>query len=85
MTLKAHILTGCDTTSKIGTKKGALKASLEKYLSKFGNDRTDVLSYENAESFLAKVLNASSHMKHMLVKRHLCTNCHQQVTLYEDI
>ena len=58
--LKAHILTGCDATSKIGTKKGALKASPEKYLSKFGNDRRDVLSYENAESFLAKVLNASS-------------------------
>ena len=58
--LKVHILTGCDTTSKIGTKKEALKASPEKYLSKFGNDRTDVLSYENAESFLVKVLNASS-------------------------
>ena len=58
--LKAHILTGCDATSKIGTKKGALKVSPKKYLSKFGNDRTDVLSYENAESFLVKVLNASS-------------------------
>ena len=58
--LKAHILTGCDATSKIGAKKGALKASPEKYLSKFGNDRTDVLSYENAESFLVKVLNAGS-------------------------
>ena len=60
VTLKAHILTGFDATSKIGTKKGALKASPEKYLSKFGNDRTDVLSYEKAESLLAKVLNASS-------------------------
>ena len=56
--LKAHILTGCDATSKIGTKKGALKVSPKKYLS--GNGRTDVLSYENAESFLVKVLNASS-------------------------
>ena len=28
--LKAHILTGCDGTSKIDTKKGALKASPEK-------------------------------------------------------
>ena len=38
----------------------SLKASTEKYLSKFGNDRTDVLSYENRESFLVRVLNASS-------------------------
>ena len=35
--LKAHILTGCDLTSKIGTKERALKACVEPFLQLFGN------------------------------------------------
>ena len=34
--LKAHIGTGCDYISKVGTKHGALKASPELYLQSFG-------------------------------------------------
>ena len=36
--MKAHILTGCDVTSKIGTKTAAIKASLESYLRNFGEE-----------------------------------------------
>jgi len=36
MILKAHILTGSDVTSKVGTKAAALKAQPERYLQDFG-------------------------------------------------
>ena len=36
--LKAHILTGCDVTSKIGKKTAAIKASVESYLHNFGEE-----------------------------------------------
>ena len=34
--LKAHVLTGCDVTSKVGTKFRALNSEPEKYLMSFG-------------------------------------------------
>ena len=34
--MKAHILAGCDATSKIGTKTASIKASPESYLHNFG-------------------------------------------------
>jgi hypothetical protein len=34
--LAAHILTGCDLTSKVGTKLSAIKAKPELYLTDFG-------------------------------------------------
>ena len=34
--LKAHILTGCDVTSKVGTKLAALNSEPELYLESFG-------------------------------------------------
>ena len=34
--MKAHILTGCDVTSKSETKTAAIKASPESYLHNFG-------------------------------------------------
>ena len=51
-----HCLTGCDYTSKIGTKKAALKADPVKYLRNFG--RQTVISEDikrNAEKYLVKV------------------------------
>ena len=53
--IKAHILTGCDITSKIGTKVASLKCKPEKYLMTFG-DIDDDLSYRNAEQYLIKVM-----------------------------
>lgn len=52
-----HSLTGCDITSKVGTKKAALNAEPENLLKHFGGLPT--LSQpliKNAESYLAKVL-----------------------------
>ena len=36
--LKAHILTGCDVTSKTGSKSAACKAFPEKHFNDFGED-----------------------------------------------
>jgi len=54
-----HILTGCDYTSKFGTKHAALKANPEKYLLQFGTisdiDRQVVV----AEEYLVQVFKKS--------------------------
>ena len=34
--LKTHVLTGCDVTSKIGTKSSAMKINPERFLQAFG-------------------------------------------------
>ena len=58
--IKAHILTDCGITSKIGTKVAALKCKPEKYLMTFG-DIDDNLSCRNAEQYLVKVMYSSSN------------------------
>ena len=40
--MKAHILTGCDVTSKIGTKSAALSCEPERFLQQFGETRMSV-------------------------------------------
>ena len=62
--IKAHILTGCDVTSKIGTKDRAIKASPEKFLHKFAEN--EFLTAEDirlSEQYLLKVLFSSSNCK----------------------
>ena len=56
-----HSLTGCDITSKVGTKKAALKAQPQKLLKHFG--RSPSLSEQmvkNTELYLIKVLKPQS-------------------------
>ena len=56
--IKAHIPSGCDSISKIGTKKGALKFEPVKYLADFAEDgeNTDSL----AEEYLVRVENGAN-------------------------
>ena len=59
--LKAHVLTGCDLTSKIGTKERVLKACAEPFLQTFGNN--DSLTHEDiksTEQYLIKVYSPNS-------------------------
>ena len=52
-----HALTGCDITSKIGTKKAALVADPIKYLASFGKIATlSERDIQLAEEYLVKVL-----------------------------
>ena len=56
-----YTLTGCDSTSKIGTKKAALESNAEALLSEFG--KSPILSpsvLENAEKFLVNVIKKKS-------------------------
>ena len=56
-----HSLTGCDITSKVGTKKNGLKANPVKLLLNFGKLPTLTLStIKDAEQYLAKVLRPGS-------------------------
>ena len=52
---KAHILTGCDVTSKIGSKTEAFKACPEKYLYDFGEVFHNY-HFQMAEKYLEKVI-----------------------------
>ena len=54
-----HSLTGCDVTSKIGTKKSALKANPQLLLKNFGTSSSRA-EFKLAEQFLIKVLKNSS-------------------------
>lgn len=56
-----HSLTGCDVTSKIGTKKAALRAPAVQQLAGFTtNDNLTNDTIQKAEHYLIKVLNPKS-------------------------
>ena len=58
-----HTLTGCDTTSKVGTKAAALKVNPTLYLKDFGkNMQTDI---DKAEEYLVQVVKAGTQLKTM--------------------
>ena len=59
-----HSLTGCNITSKVGTKKAALKAEPEEFLKNFGTLPTLSLpTIRKAELYLVKVLKSGSKAK----------------------
>ena len=68
-----YTLTGCDSTSKIGTKKAALEANAEALLSEFG--KSPILSpsvLENAEKFLVNVIKKKFiNQLHRLTERNV--------------
>ena len=72
--LKAHILTGCDVTSKVGTKLAALNSDPELYLESFGESEmpsTEVL--KRAEQYLVQVLKKNSQCENFDKLRYLFT------------
>ena len=69
-----HCLTGCDTTSKVGTKKKALalmKTGKHPVLKDFGRNKLDQQMLEGAEKFLVKCLPKSSSVDSFDLLRHL--------------
>ena len=64
----AHALTGCDITSKVGTKHGAIKADPVKYLSQFGKESSEAqlcVTVSKAEEYLVQVLKQGTSCKTM--------------------
>jgi len=59
-----HMLTGADTTSKLGTKSAALKAKPEMYLAEFGHD-PESINLPLVEEYLVKVLRIPDSAKTM--------------------
>ena len=62
-----HTLTGCDTTSKVGTKKKTLtvmKSRKHSDLKDFGKNELDQQMLEPAETFLLKCMPKSSTVTH---------------------
>ena len=76
-----HILTGCDTTSKVGTKLSALKPPAIQLLSEFGKSLSSPNQYEiirKAEEYLVQVLKPSTTC---LYTTYVQTHCLQNVTV----
>ena len=59
--LKAHVLSGCDVTSKVGTKAAAMKSTHENYLRNI-EETNEVTreSFASAESYLVQLLQKNS-------------------------
>ena len=58
--IKAHIFTGCDYTSKVGTKSAAVKSKPELYLMDFGNETSINEQYSIAEKYLVNFVQKNS-------------------------
>ena len=58
------VLTGCDYTSKIGTKHAALTTNPEHYLEEFGT-YTDESTIDKAEEYLTQILKKGTKFKKM--------------------
>ena len=61
--LKAHVVTGCDVTSKIDTKSSALKKNPERFLHDFGIGEPSDAAFGHAEQYLVNVLQENSQCK----------------------
>ena len=61
--LKSHVLSGCDATSKVGSKSTVLKNLSDNFLQEYGeNNDSDIQdSYQEAIKYLVKVWCSSSH------------------------
>ena len=71
--VQTYNLTGCDTTSKIGTKKKALavmKTGKHPVLKEFGSNKLDDKMLEAAEKFLVKCVPKSSSVDSFDSLRH---------------
>ena len=53
------MLTGCDVTSKIGTKSSAMKVNPERFLQAFGVGEPSDIAFKNAERYLVYVIQPS--------------------------
>ena len=67
--LAVHALSGCDTTSQIGTKKSAFQTtekSGEEYLKSFGKSVLMEAMVSSAEKFLVNCLSNDKKYKHLM-------------------
>ena len=59
--LKTHVFTGCDVTSKIGTKSSAMKINPERFFQAFGVGEPSDIAFKSAERYLVNVIQPSSN------------------------
>ena len=59
--LKGHVVSGCDVTSKVGTKAAALKNTPENYLQNFGeSDEVKTEDINPAEKYFVQLIQNNS-------------------------
>ncbi len=80
-----HILTGCDSTSKVGTKHSAMKANPVKFLTRFGKNVSPSNSdIANAEKYLVHVLQNGAPFQTMDQLRYY-RYFHSKNVLYSEL
>ena len=57
--LNAHILTGCDMTSKVGTKESAIKLKPDTFLHSFGSTN-EINFVRQSQEYLIKVVSLTT-------------------------
>ena len=57
------MLTGCDVTSKIGTKSSAMKNNPERFLEDFGIGEPSDAAFKSAEHYLVNLIQPSSNCR----------------------
>lgn len=78
-----YSLTGCDITSKVGTKKAALKADPERFLKHFATSPfLSAAVARNAERYLVKVLRRGSDADDFVTLRAEIFHCSKNSSLY---
>ena len=77
-----HHLTGCDSTSKFGTKAAGLKANPGHYLCDFGKDPNDI-DFGLVEEFLVNVYKSGTHCKSMDELRYHLYHHHSKKTILD--
>ena len=63
--LKAYVLTGCDYTSKVGTKYAAVKVHPERYLDNFGTSDSTSADYLLAEKYFGSGLSNDNEVQNL--------------------
>ena len=61
--LKTHVPTGCDATSKTGTKSSAIKNNPERFLEDFRIKEPSDAAFKSAEHYLVNVIQPSSNCR----------------------
>ena len=67
--LPLHHLTGCDSSSKVGTKAAGLKANPTQHLQKFGKDPANI-DFAGVKQYLVNVFKSGTHCESMDQLRH---------------
>ena len=85
--LPTHMLTGCNVTSKIGTKSSAMKNNPASFLEDFGIGEPSDAALKSVEHYLVNIIQPSLNCRtfeYIAHKIKVFQVCHQPLTCFMD-